>query len=372
MLRAQIIIFWRVIMQINLLSAFFFLHLVFVVALNACDNFDCGNLLYGVNIQPIIQKGTIETSEEYSLCKNANDVIKKKCTDCGYGIDQMQSLDRIISVYLKEDDAKWESAVRNNAKEDYERYLKIYSNGKHAIAANNAIHKLSTQRENDLDSICESLKISNNIDEISSFLKNNPKQKYQAVLNPRIALLTEENDWQKAVGMNNERYIESYLSTYPTGRHVKEAEKALTIFAEISLKTQDSLYKVLKNAKKANDIRAFMEKYPNSKYNDSLQPRLSILEKKEQINIKKEEKSQEILDLASNICNALNQLKELQQQIEHETMIEKESGGVIDLKARREYGEMKVNISQELAKNKADYLKLTGKKWTTINCKEAE
>lgn len=67
-------------------------------------------------------------------------------------------------------------------------------------------------------------------------------------------------------------------------------------------------------------------------------------------------------EIADKLCNSYNALKLVDQQINRENEIAAQSG-VVDLANKRKWGERRYNLSISIAKDKADYFKITKRQW---------
>ena len=75
-------------------------------------------------------------------------------------------------------------------------------------------------------------------------------------------------------------------------------------------------------------------------------------------------------ELYDQICNEVNGLKMINEMLNREIQIEKESG-VVNLSEKYKWGRKKVLVQNQIISDKKEYKKLSGKPWSSKNCESS-
>ena len=187
------------------------------------------------------------------------------------------------------DDRAFEQALELNSKIAFSNYLVSYPDGRHVDEARSKIEAIDNEeKENEAEALAKR--------EIESEAERQrrlaadaaAKQKSEADEKAR----QDDSAYQQAVMVNTTQSFSTYLSLYPEGRHAEEANEKLTELdaalaakmkteADQKARKDDQAFQIASREDSKQSYNTYLTSYPNGRHSDDARAKNAAFEQKE-------------------------------------------------------------------------------------------
>ena len=202
--------------------------------------------------------------------------------------EQQRIAEREAAETADRDDRAYEQALSVNTAESYNTYLVVYPEGRHVDEAKAKIAELEQQaasaREQQQTALRESQEAQRQREAEAAAEQRQREQEEQ---NRR-----DDTAYQSAEMANTVQAYGIYLKNYPNGRHVAEAQQKLAALdaaeaarlkqeAEEAAKKDDQAYQVAANENTKSSFNTYLISFPNGRHREDAQAKITAFEQRE-------------------------------------------------------------------------------------------
>ncbi|MCE5248667.1 SUMF1/EgtB/PvdO family nonheme iron enzyme [bacterium] len=194
---------------------------------------------------------------------------------------------------VNKDDIAFQQAQMVNTKQSYETYLKLYPSGAHIEEAKNLIAEIEKQEEEKQKT--EAAQQEQRLRD----RQTQTDQSRQADEERRKAETARQDDlaFQQSVMVNTQQSYETYLTLYPQGSHAEEARKKIDEIksrlseqerskAEEEAKKDDQAFQVAMNTNSPESYNSYIITYPAGRHSADAKARLKAFDEQKALNEK--------------------------------------------------------------------------------------
>ena len=189
---------------------------------------------------------------------------------------------------VSKDDLAYQQAQMMNTKQSYETYLKLYPDGSHVDEVNTLIAEIEKKEEE--NRLAEKdLTEQQNRDRLAQQERDRRAREERDK-----AELKRQDDvaYQQAQMVNTKQSYETYLKLYPQGIHAQEAQTQITAIgsreseqqkqqAEEQAKKDDQAYQVAFNTNTPESYNSYLITYPNGRHSSDAKAKISGFKERE-------------------------------------------------------------------------------------------
>ncbi len=190
------------------------------------------------------------------------------------------------------DDKAFQQAASLNTIQAYNTYLISYPNGSHSEEANVKIAGIKEQEDAEREKDATDLALRQQENAAARERRLAAEREAEKKAGEEKRVREDDSFYQSAVMMNTPQSYTTYLTNYPNGRHVEEAQKKLGALdaeaaekaravAEEAAKKDDQAFLVASNGNSTQAYNAYLISFPNGRHSEDANARIAAFDQAE-------------------------------------------------------------------------------------------